>query len=565
MIIEIKDHPPDSVRFVGTQVEVRYHDRWHNVTEQNYKQRYAVKGYLESQNIKPPFIVNLIWLRNVPDSHLPRPPHNLFGQDASWDTILERFRRNTRPFWHAPSQAMRSYAGGDMPRAIQAFSAVRKPQPTHIEDQKIKGVIRSSQTSNVPSYVTKLGTQLLIIQGRGGTGKTATLLKLAHLLYEHRHARVLILTYNRALVADIRRLLALLDVRDDVTQQSIAVQTAHSFFFQLMRGFGVIPAPCNDFLDRYEEYKMTLEMLLSSHSERAMELVQENNAAFSWDFVFIDEAQDWPTDERNILFALYDTSHFVIADGGDQLTRGYQRCNWAEHVPTDQRQIITLHKSLRLKAGVCLFANAFAEQVGLDDWNVEPFGKESGRVIVLYDHFTANRTLYEQILHDHTEQGRMRIDVLFCVPPRLVHRNGMAGSVVAETLAKWGSESWDATNSDITNQYPVDPNQVRIVQYDSCRGLEGWTVVHLGLDELYDYKRNSYAPSLDAEDMVPDPTSAAHEYAMRWLMIPLTRGIHTLVLHISPETTPDHPVVAALWAIAERYPQLVEWRGSRCG
>ncbi len=566
MVIEIKDHSPNRVRVVGTNVEVQYHDRWHNVSEQNFKQRFAVKGFLETQEIKPPFIVNLIWLRNVPETRLPPLPHNLIGQDASWNTILERFRLHTRPFWNTRAKKLQSNAGGDMPNAIRVFSETRKLQSTDIENTKIKGVIRAGTlTGQVPAYVAKLGSQLLIIQGRGGTGKTATLLKLAHVLYEHRKARVLILTYNRALVADIRRLLALMDVRDGVAQQSIAVQTAHSFFYQLMQGFGILPDQCNDFIERYNDYKMSLEMLLSAHSASVRELIQENNTAFSWDFIFIDEAQDWPADERNILFAAYPYYSFVIADGGDQLTRGSVRCNWAENVPTEQRQIVSLRKSLRLKAGVCRFANAFATEVGLQDWVVEPFGSEQGRIIIIQGNYTDQRDLHNLLLRDLANQGRTQIDMLFCVPPRLVKRsNGTTESVVAKTFQKWGLQTWDATNPNITNQYPIDTSQVRIVQYDSCRGLEAWTVVHLSFDDLYDYKRNSFVPSeTEKSDIFFDQAKAAHDYAMRWLMIPLTRGMHTLVLQLSPSINADHPVIAALQAVSTSHPGLIEWWGEK--
>src|SRR5690606_11154749 len=57
-------------------------------------------------------------------------------------------------------------------------------------------------------YASKLGTQLLIFRGRGGTGKTITLARLAHDLYSDRISRSLILTYNLTLVSDIKRTLA---------------------------------------------------------------------------------------------------------------------------------------------------------------------------------------------------------------------------------------------------------------------------------------------------------------------------------------------------------------------
>lgn len=334
LAIEVKDHSANDVRFVGPLVEVRYHQRWHAVSEQSYRQRFAVKGYLEAQSIKSPFIVNLIWLRNVSAAQFPPPPHNLIGQDVTWDAILQQIRQHMKPFPHQQSQTLRIQSGGDIAKAAMAFTEVRHPRSTAIEQSKIKGLVdTTAKADQMPAYVTKLGSQLLMFQGRGGTGKTATLLKLAHVLYTHRQARVLILTYNRVLASEMRRLLALLGVRDGVAQQSIQVQTVYSFLYHLADGFGILPNPCDDFLQRYDEYKMALEMLLSAHTGSIADIVQTNNTTFSWDVICIDEAQDWPVDERNILYTVYDYRQFVIADGGDQVTRGHTRCNWLVFQP----------------------------------------------------------------------------------------------------------------------------------------------------------------------------------------------------------------------------------------
>ncbi len=566
VIIEVKHHARDNVRFLGNQVEVRYRDRWHNVSEQSFKQRFALKDYLAARQIAPPFIVNLIWLRTIPQRDLPAGPHDIIGSDATWETVLARLRDLYTPYPMA-SGARRIHAGGAMSEVIQYFTTVQAPQPTLLEQQKMTGVIRATRTitaaATVPAYVAKLGQQLLIFQGRGGTGKTASLLKLATALYEHQQARILILTYNRALVADIKRLLTLLGIHDGTARQSISVQTAHAFFHQLLYGLGVIPPQCPDFLEHYDAYKAEaldrLRALPPGSTSHLESLIQVRTEAFSWDYLFIDEAQDWPADERDLLFAVDDYRRFVLDDGLDQLIRG-QSIDWRAHIDKQQSQVVTLRKSLRLKAGVCAFVNAFATHVGLTDWLVEPFGTEAGRVIIVEGYYAQSQALHRDLLQQHVAQQRAPIDMLFCVPPRLVRKaaQGESGSVITEVLERWGHRCWDATHAQTSRRYPTDPEQVRIVPYDSCRGLEAWTVVHLGFDELYTYKVNTFVPPDAArEDRFFDRDAAARASALRWLMIPLTRAVHTLVLQIK---TVDHPVGRILAAIAAQHPELVEWR-----
>jgi hypothetical protein len=87
--------------------------------------------------------------------------------------------------------------------------------------------------------------------------------------------------------------------------------------------------------------------------------------------------------------------------------------------------------------------------------------------------------------------------------------------------------------------------------------LEGWTVVNLGFDSLYDLKLRQGPPdSQIAPELFADPEADAQEYAAQWLMIPLTRAIDTLVIEIS---SVDHPIGRALQAAAVESGKTVEW------
>jgi len=136
------------------------------------------------------------------------------------------------------------------------------------------------------------------------------------------------------------------------------------------------------------------------------------------------------------------------------------------------------------------------------------------------------------------DDGNHPIDMLFCVPPSWVQTgpNGEKTSVVAAQYQRWGLKTWDAVDPELRGDYPTSLDQYRIVQYESCRGLEGWVVVNFGLDEFFDYKcSNAEISEEERLDMFFDDEQAAIEYAKKWIMIPLTRAIDTLVLHVSDE------------------------------
>ena len=78
----------------------------------------------------------------------------------------------------------------------------------------------------------------------------------------------------------------------------------------------------------------------------------------------------------------------------------------------------------------------------------------------------------------------------------------------------------------------------------------------LSLDKFFEYKMATFEPG-DDSDLFVDPEEQALSFASRWLMIPLTRAIDTLVLHI--EDT-EHPIADALRKMMSRFPEIVEWR-----
>ena len=82
--------------------------------------------------------------------------------------------------------------------------------------------------------------------------------------------------------------------------------------------------------------------------------------------------------------------------------------------------------------------------------------------------------------------------------------------------------------------FPTDRDALRIVQYDSCRGLEGWTVINYGFDEFWDYKyRQRLAMPRETDHLFVTAEEEAREFASRWAMVPLTRAIDTLIINIS--------------------------------
>lgn len=560
LVIEVKDSGSENVRFVGTQVEVQYGHTWKSVTEQSHKQVFALKNYLQHQRVASPHITNLIWLRNVENADLPKRPHNILGGNATWDLFVNVIGQQSPPRFR-DGQWLLEARFPNQPDTFQEVCDLltRTIQPTHLDRIKMDRICRAAVNKD---WLNFLGSKHLIFQGRGGTGKTVILLRLAWKAYEERSARVLILTYNKALVADLRRLFTLMNLPDSMGDNTIQIQTIHAFLYSALRnlGFDYEEAP---FLKNYEEYK---DRTLSYIKEGAVtptdiEGLVSGSSEFNWDYIFIDEAQDWPENEREILRHLYPTRKFAIADGLDQLIRREMPCDWRAGLTAQEVHTVKLKSCLRMKAALARFVTQFAAALGLGHWNILPnTDAPGGRVIIIDGDYFNNREFHEQLIRYNEADGNYPVDMLGCVPPSFVIRDiagEVIGSVPANILAAWDQEVWDGVSDDIRTSYPTSVKQLRIVQYDSCRGLEGWVVINFGLDAFYEYKKSLWQPpATDEPGVFADDPALAHLFAARWIMIPMTRAIDTLVIQVG--STPS-PVRDALTKATEACSDFVVW------
>lgn len=471
LTIEVKDHSADKVHFGGNTVFVGYKDKAkHNASNQAWNQQLSLRNYLKKHRARPPYVVNLIWLRNFPERHIPS-IENVLGREASWETFLRKIcEAAPEPERIEGAQkllvASRS-SGGSAARVYDVFGKARPPV-TPLDRSRIESI--SKRQVKDQKYGKKLGEQLLIFRGRGGAGKTVTLLRLANQLYQEEGKSILILTYNKALVADIRRLLALMGINQGPADRSIVISTVHSFMSKVLRKCGIYEEDPN-FYGNYERYMGELSeyfdkgVIDEADTER---MKRDDPDSFDWDHVMVDEAQDWLVVERDLLFSLYGHKRLVVADGFDQLVRSGSRIDWKHGVPQKENQTVQLRKSLRLKGNLCRFANAFAECVGLGDWEVEPnLEVYGGRVVVLVGPYGKNPEMHRQLFEEHRKQGNEPIDMLFCIPPRLARVNNKDGhSAVAKKLKDWDCQVWDGSTEQEREQEPETVKQFRIVKYE---------------------------------------------------------------------------------------------------
>ena len=571
IVIEVKDHPPQSVKFTGPvgaeTVEVHYHKTgWHNVTEQNHNQIFSMRSVFEDNKLTTPWISGLIWLRGVESAEIPLET-NVLGNDSPWELFLNKLAIDKQP--EQSSQNMWSLSAYnspngriDMDAAITAFT--KTLEPTNMDRKKLEIITGKEMSSDIEQIREEMkDKELILLQGRPGAGKTIALLRLGYRLADIEKARVLILTYNQALAADIRRMISLAGLQDDVSERCLEIQTVHQLLYGLMEDIGIDVQ--NDFLQNYDLHKLECLELLEAADEEDMQRLREKH--LSYDYIFIDEGQDWPQSELDLLTKVRPRGGIVVADGVNQLVRQQEPANWSKTVHSSAIYRLEMERCLRMKANLATFASTVAGELSVNlGWNTNNV-LPGGRVLVIDRPYLDDSTLHDSLIELTKEAGQQPIDMLFCVPPSLVKRSPEQepiGSIAAEKFAEWGYGTWDGVVPEVRRDYPLQFGQLRTVQYDSCRGLEGWVSVNLAIDDFHQYKVNDYLNRLRDTGVLTNPDDVASDehlerannFAARWIVIALTRAIDTLVVEIGPEDTLMRRI---LYTAYEKHPDFVTW------
>ncbi len=596
-VIETKHHRAEDIQLDGLHLLVRYNNKLSDATTQSEQQKYSLLNYFVDRLDFSPYICNFIWLRNIEWESI----KNLLGDNKNIitkhnylpATFSFRFLLQLACVQSIPYSPLNTAT--NKPTDSSFFSSMGRSK--EIDFNKIQSIFElfdrvkegigfltrkkleqiTSKLLDNQQYAQAIGEKFVIISGRAGTGKTIKLLRIACDLAVSEGARSLILTYNHALVSDIKRTLALARIPDGVDSYTVNITTLHKYFYELLLGFGIVKNPDNpdavikyipEFIKKYSIYLQELYDYIQAgliEDKDIQDLMKSRHDKVAWDYVLIDESQDWGEIEKSIIFRIFGKERVIIADGVDQLIRSNRKCNWINGLKRDIDYKITSEKrGLRQEVNLVMFVNSYAKRLGVY-WELEPKQELlGGKIIISTSGY--NMEIHERELQRCKEKGNSEYEMMFLVPPNLVNvskRKNDRGETedvrsfkLKDEFEKLGINIWDGTSRELRTQYVVDLHQHRLLQYESCRGLEGWTVVCLELDEFIKYKMETFVPEDSGELALESPEEKRDRFVYLWSLIPLTRAIDTLIITINDKNS---TVGKALRAIYEDNPDYIQW------
>lgn len=563
--IEVKSHGISGIRREGTNIQVYYSNTgWHNATKQSNDQKTSAMNFFNNALGDSPYITNLLWFVEVSEQELDNllsvgsnvMPSNAIPSTFDFSTVLQKLALQRVPWRYGNRYVIECKFNGrdasSVTKPLMFFSKAKSGMG-ELTRKKIEQITSKELGESKPRLD---GSSLNIFRGRAGTGKTIDLIKVAIKLVDEEGARVQILTYNRALVSDIRRLFTLAELPDMFEDKCVSVNTMQSYFFGLINGClydGSLSG--EDFLKRYPELLGEMLDFLESDSE-APEMIKalcEDNPKLNWEYILIDEAQDWSEGERNLILRLYDKNKILVADGGQQFVRNIMPCDWTV-VPN--RNNIKLKYCLRQKRNLVRFINHYSEMLDPTSTKVHPSDElVGGKIVIVKD----PDKLYETIKNEKNDlikAGNEAYDMLLISPPSLV--DSKDGKRSFKLLGEFECKNillWDGTNDDSRLEFSVDMSESRVVQYESSRGLEGWTVCCLNFDEYMQIKESQFDPNTEGNALfLQSAEETKKKYLLNWALLPMTRAIDTLIITLKDE---NNTYSESLLRLAEQHPDYV--------
>lgn len=546
--IELKSMPSNWVQKSGTVYKVHYNDTgWHNASRQCEDAKYALRNSIKDQYGHDPYIVNLLWFRSVSKYELSEIRGNTLDNALPYIFSAKEFFEIVAQLSsiNGQNESILNAFGRDVcvkesfDEIASLLTEIKAPKGLTKKKFEIISSVTGQLEDQVQAIMDCAGDRLNVLEGRVGTGKTILLLQAAYQLVSKNKKRCKLLTYNHALVSDIRRLIYYTKIPEGVDKQTLSISTFDSFFQVNMIEFGVLKESIDPNSGNYStQYRKALEEFrqkLANYCQKyKVRSIKDSNREIDWDYILIDEAQDVSDLEKEIFYMLYAPKRIIIADGVDQFVKSNVRQNWSVGLDASQvyqGDVMTIER--RQKANIVRFINALAIRSKID-WKVEENNNLPGGCIRVERFYTSD--IHKELLQNCENNECENYDILILEPPSMGVRgdDNIVRFRNADAYKKANINVFDGFNSKNRSLYPSN-NECRLFQYDSCRGLEGWCVVCDHLDVLVAYKSDTY--NNITSDSLLSEEEQRKRFALLWALMPLTRAVDTLVITLkNPES-----------------------------
>ena len=546
--IEIKSHDASGIIIKGTDIYVKYGDKESCVSSKLISQAETVRSFLNKQLEIPIKIVTpLIYFPNVKKQSFEaisrdKPPlkNGLLFSDSTFyelihGAILYRGVRASKEETPYSTIGDRNISLYDIKHATAIEKFYKSMTPSCLEQEKLETIGKKFITKN-KQWTEEIGKKTIAFIGRAGTGKTLKLLRLCNDLINDYYEPVLFLTFNRALARDVQRLMQLQKISNGT---STTIRTIDQILFQMGKKIDLYEdfdqfKKENDF-NNTKAFKFLREYLVEALKDQETLNKIRKEIFRDWNYVAIDEAQDWHQEERDIILKIFNPPNIILSAGADQCMRSDKLANWNNDIHSKEYEIRTIHSNVALRqtSNIAEFCNQLSTEIHID-WSVEPSNDLLGGNIYLFKNYTDEVfDIFLDEVEKNKQKGYEYVDFLV-----LAHAKNQE---IIKILKNRKYSIWDGIFERDRGKIPL-VNQIRCASLESCRGLEGWATLVTDIDYWYDYCLNRTRERLKQREeqdftkieFIERDKNKEEDYKHlpTWFLIPFTRSKKRLLIQL---------------------------------
>lgn len=547
--IEIKAHSPERIVISGDDVYVMYKGKKHSASskliEQSIQAKDNLKRFIPHQNIFN--TIPLIYFPNAKKSDFELDKKNVrYGvlfRDSTFRDLIECALHH-QGIWQKKRDDKLGYLGQKLDfESIKSDIEhyYKKMQPSKIEQERLEFISKKYATKD-KSWVSSVGRNPIAFLGKAGTGKTLKLIRLANDVMENSDP-VLFLTFNRALASDLGRLTQLQHLNG---ASNITILTIDKFLFTLAKRFKLYEKDYNEFKKETADEFSAIRSLVLESLENNLTLEKIKNSLFrDFQYVAIDEAQDWFQTERDIIIKIFEPKRIFLAVGTDQCMRSPRLANWSRDFENKNCSHVKVpaNISLRLKSNLTSFNNQLAVKLK-QDWGIEKNKDMTGGNVIMFNKPT--KEIFNDFLEELNDNNPdyFPIDYLVLSPSKDKKNIQLLTTYTNNTeYGFWNGIDFDSDRNSVPGR-----GDLRGVSLESSRGLEGWSVLVLDVDYwwkwcIYHKRRlKEHNEAFEESDILELKFHGENKFnditdydlfeLPTWFLIPFTRAKNKLLIQL---------------------------------
>ena len=543
-MVEIKNHSKENISIRGSDIYVKYNNKDTLISDKFISQaKVANEKILQHSPTlskqTPLNVISLVYFPNAKKSDFDLKDrevrYGILFNDSNFQDLIK-----CALFHQGTYQKETGYQYSLLGKRIENFGHFiddlekyyREMRPSRLEQDRLELIAKKFATKD-KQWVKQISNNPIVFTGLAGTGKTLKLIRLANDMLED-YNTVLFLTFNRALARDLQRLTELQRL---ASAKSITVWTIYKFLFELARRFNLYEKTEFNFNDESKDVFKEIRDLILIGLEDDTILNKIRSSLFrDYEYVAIDEAQDWLTEERDIIIKIFGPEKIFLAVGTDQCMRSSRLANWKGDFLRlkFKPEIINDNISLRLTSNLARFNNHLAENLNLT-WGVGENQEILGGSIVLFNN--ATKEIYQNFLSELFSNNQYHpIDFLVIAKSKNSYLS-------QQTIKELGFNFWNGISDEDRNQM-IGINQVRGVSLESARGLEGWSVLVLDVDYwwkwcIFQWRRLTMEDDSQLQFLHINEFDDINDSDLAdlpsWFLIPFTRAKNKLLIQLPNE------------------------------